>query len=96
MISLEFHSQRRAMLCAQIKGPILLMGNGSRMRNLPMNHLPFRQDSTFLYFTGCTLADTAAVIWNERLFLFAPPPAPDDSLWHGPVPDLAYFWATFW
>jgi Xaa-Pro aminopeptidase/Xaa-Pro dipeptidase len=51
-----------------------------------MNQLPFRQDSNFLYFTGCDLPDAAALITPEGCTLFVPLPAPDDALWHGVLP----------
>ena len=88
MISPLFHANRREALCRLVDGPILLMGNGHRMRNLPMNHLPFRQDSSFLYFTGCQIPSSAALIEEGEVTLFAPPPTDDDPLWHGPVPSL--------
>jgi len=63
--------------------PILLMGNGERPRNLPMSTVAFRQDSTFLYFTGCTIPGAAVLIVNGDSTLFLPEPAEDDALWHG-------------
>ena len=77
------HRQRRADLADAIGAPILLIGNGLQPRNLPLNHLPFRQDSTFLHFTGCPLPGAAALIRGEECVLFLPLPAPDDGLWHG-------------
>jgi Xaa-Pro aminopeptidase len=53
-----------------------------------MNELPFRQDSTFLYFTGCTLPDAYAWLDHDGCTLFLPEPADDDDLWHGHVDDL--------
>jgi Xaa-Pro aminopeptidase len=64
------------------------MGNGEQTRNLPMNKLPFRQDSTFLYFTGCAIPSSAALLSEDRFTLFLPVPAEDDALWHGSVPGL--------
>ncbi len=82
MLTPEIHAQRRADLAKAVEGPILLMGNGDRPRNLPMSTVPFRQDSTFLYFTGCT-APGAAVLIDEVTTLYLPRPADDDALWHG-------------
>lgn len=81
-------ADRRARLRGQVDGDVLLMGNGVRARNLPMTHLPFRQDSTFLYFTGCALPDAAALLADDGYTLFLPRPAPDDALWHGPTATL--------
>jgi len=77
---------RRKQLTERVSGPILLMGNGERARNLPMNKLPFRQDSNFLYFTGCDTPAAAALIDGDRCALFLPEVGADDELWHGPTP----------
>jgi len=53
-----------------------------------MSPLPFRQDSTFLYLTGCTIPGAAAILDDDGYTLFVPPHADDDALWHGPVPSL--------
>ncbi|MEQ1503312.1 MAG: aminopeptidase P family protein [Myxococcota bacterium] len=82
------HRRRRDALARRVPGPVLLVGNGQRSRNLPMNKLPFRQDSSFLYFTGCALPDAAALLHDGRFELFLPEPADDDPLWHGSVPSL--------
>jgi Xaa-Pro aminopeptidase len=89
MLDASIFRRRRQELAARLDRPILLIGCGERARNLPMNKLPFRQDSTFLYFTGCTQPDAAALLANGRFELFLPEPAADDPLWHGPVPSLA-------
>jgi Xaa-Pro aminopeptidase len=77
-----FQGRRQALLAAT-GGPVLLIGNGLQPRNLPLNNLPFRQDSTFLYFTGCAMPGAAAVITENACELFLPLPHPDDGLWHG-------------
>lgn len=82
------HKRRRAALCQRKHGPILLLGNGVRARNLPMTPLPFRQDSTFLYFTGCALPDAALLLLDGESILYLPAPAEDDPLWHGEVEDF--------
>ena len=79
MIALSTHSARRQALYEQLNRPILLMGNQSRIRNLPMNAVPFRQDSTFLYFTGCDVPGAAALIDGSGTTLFLVPPADDDT-----------------
>lgn len=71
---------------ARVDGPVLLLGHGVRARNLPMNELPFRQDSTFLYFTGCTTPGAAALLDGQGCTLFLPEVPDDDVLWHGPYP----------
>jgi Xaa-Pro aminopeptidase len=81
---------RRAALAARVAAPVLLVSNGPRARNLPMNQLPFRADSTFLYFTGVTEPGAAALIDTDgSCTLFLDPPADDDALWHGEVDTFA-------
>lgn len=95
MLPATTHRQRRAALADRIDGPILLVGHGQRPRNLPAVLVPFRQDSTFLYFTGCAMADAALLIEDDgRSTLFLPRPADDDPLWHGEVPGFADLQAT--
>ncbi len=84
----ERHAARRSRLRRAVEGPILLLGNGPRARNLPMNELPFRQDSTFLYFTGCTVPGAACLLDDDGYTLFLPPKPKDDALWHGPSPSF--------
>ncbi|MBN2799041.1 MAG: aminopeptidase P family protein [Deltaproteobacteria bacterium] len=83
MLSPAVFSRRRQALTAQVEGPILLMGNGLRPRNLAMAPLPFRQDSNTLYLTGCDLPDAAFLLHEGRCTLFLPAPGEDDDLWHG-------------
>ena len=84
MISPRRHQQRRKKLCSEISHPILLMGHGHRSRNFQANTLPFRQESNFLYFTGCTLPNSALYMDHEKEILFLKPKDADDALWHGP------------
>jgi Xaa-Pro aminopeptidase len=79
----DTHASRRARLRAQLDAPILLMGNAERPRNLPGYGLPFRQDSSFLYFTGCSQPSAALLLDGDGDTLFLPQPADDDALWHG-------------
>ena len=86
MLSLAFYANNRAKLQERLPEPILLMGCGLLARNLPMNHLPFRQDSSFLYFTGCAHPNSALLLVNGREILFLPKQDPADALWHGESP----------
>jgi len=88
MITATEHAARRTVLSEAVEGPILLVGNGERSRNLPLTPLPFRQDSTFLYYTGCHMPGAAALLVDGQATLFAAPPADDDALWHGVVETL--------
>lgn len=89
MLTPKIFADRRAALANTLGRPVLLMGCGTRLRNLPMNHLPFRQDSSFLYFTNCAMPDAALLIDGEHSTLFLPPAADDDALWHGHVETFA-------
>ena len=82
----EGASSLSAALTQAVEGPILLLGLAHRCRNLPMNHLPFRQDSTFLYFMGYRGPDAMALLHDGQTQLFVPIPDEDDVLWHGPSP----------
>jgi len=93
MLTPALHAARRAELSKRVGAPILLMGNGRRSRNLPMSPLPFRQDSTFLYFTGCTRPDAAMLLVDGAATLYLPEPPEDDALWHGYVQTLEYMGA---
>jgi len=95
MIPLARHAARRSALQQRVDGPILLLGNGDRIRNIPLNPLPFRQDSTFLYLTGCAIPGAAALLADGSYTLFLPEPDADDALWHGSVPSLADLGAQF-
>lgn len=88
MLSPAVFARRRAALMARVGAPVLLVGNGIRKRNLPINGLPFRQDSTLLYFTGCTTPGAALLLTQDSETLFLPEPADDDALWHGEVHTL--------
>jgi len=85
MLNPAIHAERRNRLALAVDEPILLMGNGHRPRNLPMSPVAFRQDSTFLYFTGCTQPGAAVLIHNGSSTLYLPLPSDDDALWYGRV-----------
>jgi Xaa-Pro aminopeptidase len=89
MPSPAIHARRRARLAERVSKPVLLLGNGERARNLPMNKVRFRQDSSFLYFVGCDRPDAAAILHGGTCTLYLPPPAHDDALWHGHVESFA-------
>ncbi len=83
---MEVHASRRQRLLERVGRPVLLLGNTEITRNLPMNKLPFRQDSTFLYYIGCARPGAAALLTGDGFELFLPELGPDDALWHGPAP----------
>lgn len=82
----RYRSRRRALADAIGDEAILLVGHGALPRNYLANVMPFRQDSTFLYFTGCRRTDAALLIAGGRSTLVLPAPDVHDALWHGEVP----------
>ena len=88
MLPAQCHAERRKRLVSSVEEPIVLMGHRELPRNSPDNLLPFRQDSTFLYFTGCSLPGAVAVLEPGRYELFLPQPDEDHALWHGPEPSF--------
>ncbi len=82
-------ARHRAQLRARVDGPILLMAGEPQLRNIPINHLPFRAESSFLYTTGCSLPGAALLMDDDGDTLFLPQPPDDDALWHGPRPTIA-------
>ncbi len=84
----SIHASRRHTLMSRVDGPVLLMGNNTQARNLLMNKLPFRQDSTFLYYTGCSAPGAALLLDGNSETLFLPIPGEGDELWHGPHPSI--------
>ena len=79
--------KRRRILREQIKtGTVLLFGNRLLPRNYSGNPLPFRQDSTFLYYVGI---DTPNYFFlmdcnNDEEILFGDPLTIEDQIWVGP------------
>jgi Xaa-Pro aminopeptidase len=69
-------------------GLLLLLGNDESPMNYRDNAYPFRQDSTFLYFTGIARPGCALVMDLDegRTILFADDNSVDDLVWTGPQP----------
>ncbi|MCO4761847.1 MAG: aminopeptidase P N-terminal domain-containing protein [Myxococcales bacterium] len=88
MISTDERQARRETLSKAVGRAILLMGNDEQPRNLPMVALPFRQDSSFLYYTGCDEPGAAALIRDGECTLFLHQVGEGDALWHGPTPTI--------
>ena len=76
--------ERRRTLQSKLNAPILLMGNREQARNFPANPLPFRQDSSFWYFTGLNQPNAAWFSSATEDILFLETQHPSDILWHGP------------
>ena len=91
----EVHGARRKELARYVEGAVLLVGNGLLARNLPLAHLPFRQDSNFLYLTGCNVPGAAAILVDGKCELFLELPGPEDALWHGASPNAEMLRVSF-
>ncbi len=96
MPTAQCHTERRVRLQAQMNcGLLLLLGNEESPMNYGDNAYAFRQDSTFLYFTGVHRPGCAMVVdlEEDRTVLFADDPTVEDLVWTGPQPtarDLAH------
>lgn len=82
-------ASRRSALQAKLDGPALFAAGQPRARNYRNNHHRFRASSHFLYFLGAPIPGAALLFARGTVQLFAPAPAADDALWHGPQPTFA-------
>ena len=71
-------------------GKVLLIGNGYIGRNYRDNTYPFRQDSSFLYFTGIRRPGLYLVIDidKDKTTLYGNEASTDDIVWTGPKKSL--------
>ncbi len=92
MFSKQTYIQRRAELRRLMgSGLLVLPGNNESPANYPANAYKFRQDSTFLYFTGLKREGLALVIDvdNDREWLIGDDIDIDDIIWTGYVPSVS-------
>lgn len=90
MDATTYRDRRRRLREAVPGGEILLLGNLPISRNYADAHLPFRQDSSFLYFTGVVQVGLALAIGDDGSeTLYGPAAHPDDLVWFGARPTLA-------
>lgn len=78
--------RQRFLDAAQV--PCVLGSGIARVRNFEGNRFPFRAESHFLYFVGRHLERALLCFEAGRTTLYAEPPDPDETLWHGPQPSL--------
>ena len=89
MDATTFRDRRQQLREAVPDGEILLLGNLPISRNYADAHLPFRQDSSFLYFTGVSAVGLALAIDPDGAeTMYGPAAHPDDLVWFGPHPLL--------
>ncbi len=88
----ETYAQRRATLRNKVgSGLIILLGNNNAPCNYPANAYTFRQDSSFLYFTGQDRESLAFVMDCDsgREWLLGDDIDIEDIIWTGFVPSVA-------
>ena len=91
MFPAEVYIERRKRLKKRVgSGIILFPGNRESPANYADNPLPFRQDSTFLYFFGLNRPDLAGVIDvdADETTIFGNDLTLDDVVWTGPQPTI--------
>ncbi len=92
MFDKAIYQDRRRLLKSRVgRGIILLLGHSESPRNFKDNCYLFRQDSTFLYYTGIRHPDLALVMDCDtgHEILFGDDYTIDQIVWMGPQPSLA-------
>ena len=92
LFSRSTYAERRSRLRQLVgSGIIFIPGNNDSPCNFPNNTYKFRQDSSFLYFTGQHRDGLALVIDCESGVetLVGNDIDIDDIIWTGPVPSVA-------
>ncbi|MBN1598187.1 MAG: aminopeptidase P family protein [Bacteroidales bacterium] len=85
-MNIQDYIKRRNNLKEKVKeGIIFLSGNSLVPRNYPSNPFSFRQDSTFLYYTGIDLPDFYLIIDCDKSeeILFGNELTTEDTVWSG-------------
>ena len=91
MFAKDTYIKRREQLKKDVqKGLILLIGNGESPMNYTENGFHYRQDSTFLYFTGIRHPDLVALfdVESGEEILYGDDYTIDDIVWMGPQPTI--------
>jgi Xaa-Pro aminopeptidase len=85
------YKERRSSLLKRVgSGVILLVANKHLPRNYAANTLPFRQDSSFLYYTGIDIPDLYCLLNCEsgEEKLIGQEATIEDTIWSGSVESL--------
>lgn len=94
MFAKDVYVSRRQQLKSAVKSGVLLFpGNGNVGMNCKDNWFHFRQDSTFLYYTGINQPDLYFLIDidNDKEILFGNELTPEDMVWVGAADPLTVF-----
>ena len=85
-----YFKRRARLLESMDAGLILLLGNEESPMNYRDNPYPFRQDSSFLYYTGLDRPHLALLldIDEGHATLFGEEATLDHVVWMGPQPSL--------
>ena len=85
-----FTERRAALVRALPDGLIVLLGNGPAPMNYAANVYPFRQDGSFLYYTGIDAPGFALAIDAEaaQSTLFGREATTEDRVWDGDRPSV--------
>ena len=89
MFAPDTYAARRAALAAAVPdGLIVLLGNDDAPMNYAANLYPFRQDGSFLYYTGLDAPGLAVALDAETgdATLYGTDPTIDDEVWEGAAP----------
>jgi Xaa-Pro aminopeptidase len=92
MFSSTTYRERRAQLAQSMSGGLLFFpGVNEQPMNYKANTLPYRQDSSFLYYFGHAEPNMAGIIDvdNNRSILFGYDYTIEDIIWTGPQPTVA-------
>ena len=88
---MNVYEERREKLLKRLpQSNLLIIGNDFSPINYTDNAYPFRQDSTFLYFTGIKLPGLAIILDSNSQVttLIGDPSGPDEIIWTGHQTDL--------
>lgn len=91
MFQPDIYRQRRDVLCrAMGSGILLFVGHENVAINSPDHVVPFRQDSSFLYYFGHNVPGLVGLmdVPSGMHLLFGPSPDPEAFIWTGPQPDI--------
>ena len=84
------YAARRTTLADQLSGLVVLLGNENAPMNYPANHYAFRQDGSFLYYSGLDAPGLALTLDADtgETTLYGREASMEDRVWDGDVPSV--------